>query len=129
VVRYLGWAIAALAALIIIAFAVANRGAVLVSFAPMPFALEIPLFAVALGALALGLLAGALAKLAFGRPHRRIARARLHRIRALEREVASLRRERTGAAPVVTPPGSPPAAAPAPGAGAKPAVPSSRSAA
>ncbi len=92
--RILGWIVAAVAALILIAFSVANRDGVTVSFAPLPFTLDSPLFAVALGALAVGLLSGALAKLAVGSPHRRVARERLHRIRALEREVADLRVER-----------------------------------
>jgi len=98
-VRYLGWIIAAIAALIIIAFSVTNRGAVTVSFAPLPFELNIPLFAVVLGALAIGLLAGVITKMLVASPHRRIARERLHRIRALEREVETLRRERAGSTP------------------------------
>jgi uncharacterized integral membrane protein len=93
-VRIFWWIVAAIAALILIAFSIANRGGVTVSFAPLPFALDVPLFAVALGALALGLLAGVIAKMLVGSPHRRIARARQHRIRALEREVAALRTER-----------------------------------
>lgn len=105
--RYLGWIIAAVAALIIIAFSVANRGGVSVSFAPLPFALDIPLFAVALGALALGLVAGVIAKMLVISPHRRIARERLHRIRALEREVETLRRARTQAASTTPAPARP----------------------
>lgn len=91
--RIVGWLVAALAALILIAFAIANRGGVTISFAPLPFSLDLPLFAVALAALAIGLIAGALAKMLVGSPHRRVARARQHRIRALEREVADLRAE------------------------------------
>lgn len=92
--RLLGWIVAAVAALILVAFSVANRGGITVSFAPLPFTLDVPVFAVALAALAIGLLAGALAKMVVGGPHRRIARERQHRIRALEREVAELRAER-----------------------------------
>lgn len=92
--RYLGWIVAAIAALIIIAFSVANRGTVSVSFAPLPFELSIPLFAVVLGALAIGLVAGVIAKMLVVSPHRRMARERLHRIKALEREVETLRRDR-----------------------------------
>ncbi|MGD9538242.1 MAG: LapA family protein [Alphaproteobacteria bacterium] len=92
--RVFWWTVAAVAALILIAFSIANRGGVAVSFAPLPFTLDVPLFAVALGALALGLIAGVFAKTLAGSPHRRIARDRLHRIRALEREVADLRAER-----------------------------------
>lgn len=92
--RILGWIVAALAALILIAFSVANRGGVTVSFAPLPFTLDVPLFAVALAVLALGLIVGVLAKMVAGGPHRRVARERQHRIRALEREVADLRAER-----------------------------------
>jgi uncharacterized integral membrane protein len=90
-VRIIWWIVAALAALILIAFAIANRGAVEVSFAPLPFALAIPLFAAVLGALAVGLLAGAAAKSLVGTPSRRLARARRQRIEVLEREVAALR--------------------------------------
>jgi uncharacterized integral membrane protein len=93
-VRILWWVVAAVAALILIAFSIANRGATPLSFAPLPFTVEVPLFAVALGALAVGLIAGVIAKTVVGGPHRRIARDRQHRIRALEREVASLRAER-----------------------------------
>ncbi len=92
--RIVGWIVAAVAAIILVAFSVANRGGISVSFAPLPFTLDVPLFAVALGALAIGLLAGAFAKMAVGSPHRRVARERLHRIRALEREIADLRTER-----------------------------------
>ena len=92
--RILGWIIAAVAALILVAFSVANRSGVTISFAPLPFTLDGPLFAVGLAALAFGLLAGTLAKMVAGSPHRRVARERLHRLRALEREVADLRAER-----------------------------------
>ena len=92
--RIFWWVVAAVAALILVAFSIANRGGVAVSFAPLPFTLDVPLFAVALGALALGLLAGVVAKTLAGSAHRRIARDRQHRIRALEREVTALRVER-----------------------------------
>lgn len=92
--RIFWWVVAAIAALILIAFSIANRGGIALSFAPLPFTVEVPLFAVALGALALGLIAGVIAKTVVGGPHRRIARDRQHRIRALEREVAALRAER-----------------------------------
>ena len=92
--RILGWIVAAVTALILVAFSVANRGGVTISFVPLPFALDVPLFAVALASLALGLFTGVLAKMVSGSPHRRIARTRLHRIKALEREVADLRAER-----------------------------------
>ena len=92
--RILGWIVAAVAALILVAFSVANRGGITVSFAPLPFTLDVPVFAVGLAALAVGLLAGALAKMVVANPQRRVARERLHRIKALEREVADLRAER-----------------------------------
>ncbi len=92
--RIVGWIVAAVAALMLVAFSVANRGGVTISFAPLPFTLDVPLFALGLAALAVGLLAGALAKMLAGTPHRRIARERQHRVRALEREIAELRGER-----------------------------------
>ncbi|MSO69276.1 MAG: LapA family protein [Alphaproteobacteria bacterium] len=92
--RILGWIVAAVAALILIAFSIANRGGITISFAPLPFALDVPLFAVALASLAIGLFAGVIAKTVTGSPNRRQSRARAHRIKALEREVADLRTER-----------------------------------
>lgn len=54
------WLLLAPATVIVIAFAVANRQDVTLSFDPLPFALETPLYALGLGFVLLGLLIGGL---------------------------------------------------------------------
>ena len=52
--RILAWVIAAAVGIVVIAFAVANRGPLAISVAPFPFRLDIPIWALAVGALAVG---------------------------------------------------------------------------
>ncbi len=88
--------IAVPAALIIIGFALANRQMVRVSFDPLSreaplYALDLPLFAVALGALALGVIAGGVgAWLAQGK-HRRAERSLKREVTRLTGETEALR--------------------------------------
>ena len=58
--RLLGWLLAVPAGFVAIAFAVANRGTITLSFDPLPYVLELPLYAALLGALLLGVLVGGL---------------------------------------------------------------------
>jgi uncharacterized integral membrane protein len=90
-VKLLGWVIAVPVGLIVIAFAVANREAVEVRFDPLPYAVEIPIYAVALGAIIFGFVVGAVIRWLFDHRWRRLARLRGRRIRALERESDRLR--------------------------------------
>jgi uncharacterized integral membrane protein len=90
-VKLLGWVIAIPVGLIVIAFAVANRETVEVRFDPLPYAVEIPIYAVALGAIIFGFLVGALIRWLFDYKWRHLARLRGRRIRALESENDRLR--------------------------------------
>jgi len=89
--RYLIWLIAAPVALVIIAFAVANRGPATVSFSPLPFVLDIPLWAVAVGAVLFGIIVGSIVRWLIDYRWRRLAHARGRRLRAVEKEVTHLR--------------------------------------
>ncbi len=89
--RILAWSIAAVVALIVIAFAVANRGPVAISVAPLPYRLDIPIWALAVGALAVGFLTGALVRWLLDHKLRRTARRGRRRARALEQELAQAR--------------------------------------
>lgn len=71
-----------------IAFAVANREAVVVSFDPLPFAYSLPLFVVVYAAGFLALLAGGFAAWVHGSGWRRLARQRKREIQRLEDELA-----------------------------------------
>jgi hypothetical protein len=70
------WLLLAPLAVLMIAFAVANRGAVEIRLDPLPFTIEAPLFALAYLCVFLGLLCGGLAAWLAGRRWRRLARAR-----------------------------------------------------
>lgn len=59
--RFLRVFLGALLLLILIVFAVANKGAVTVSVEPLPFVIELPLYLLVFAAILLGLLVGALA--------------------------------------------------------------------
>ena len=86
--RILAWLIAAVMAVLVIAFAVANRGPVSISVDPLPFALDIPIWTLVIGALAVGFAAGALIRWLLDQRARGATRRRM---RALEREGARLR--------------------------------------
>jgi uncharacterized integral membrane protein len=95
---FLRWLILLPVFLIVIAFAIANRRAVIVNFDPFDLdtpavALEMPLFLVVFIAMLAGLLIGGLADwIAQGR-HRRTARREKRHARKLEREVEKRREE------------------------------------
>ena len=89
--RVLAWAIAAAVALVVIAFAVANRGPVSISVEPFPYRLDIPIWALAVGALVVGFLTGAVVRWLLDHKLRRSARRGRRRARALEQELARAR--------------------------------------
>jgi uncharacterized integral membrane protein len=89
--RILAWVIAAAVAIVVIAFAVANRGPVAISVAPFPYRLDIPIWALAVGALAVGFLSGALVRWLLDHKLRRAARRGRRRTRALEKDLARAR--------------------------------------
>lgn len=95
--KLLAWAIAAAVAIVVIAFAVANRGAVPVSVEPLPYVLEVPVWVLSVGALAVGFLAGAMVRWLLDIKWHRAARRNRRRAQALERELA-VARERIDAA-------------------------------
>src|SRR5436309_1477922 len=87
-------------AVVLVAFAVANRGSVVVSFDPFDashpaFALPVPLFALLLAALLLGVVIGGMAAWMRQGKWRRAARLAQSQAHALNAELEQLR-ERTG---------------------------------
>ena len=91
--KILAWVIAAVVAIVVVAFAVANRGPVEISVAPLPYMLDIPIWALAVGALVMGFLAGALIRWLLDHKVRRMARRGRRRMRALEQELAGARKK------------------------------------
>ncbi len=95
--KYIAWPIAAVVAVVVIAFAVANRGGVSISTAPLPYVLDVPIWTLAVGALAVGFLTGALVRWLLDTKWRLAAGRARRRARALENELARVR-ERADAA-------------------------------
>ncbi len=89
--RFVGWIIAVPVALVVIAFAIANRTAVGVHFDPLPYKLDIPLWAAVIGALASGFIMGAFIRWLFDQRWRSEARQTRRHNRALEQEIFSMR--------------------------------------
>jgi uncharacterized integral membrane protein len=88
-VRPIHWFVTLPAACAAAIFAVSNRAHVAVAFWPLPARLEAPLYLVVLLALAVGFLVGELVAWITAGRTRRIARERMRRIAALERELAA----------------------------------------
>jgi uncharacterized integral membrane protein len=85
--RVLGWAVFALAALLLILFAVSNREMVSVGLWPLPAFVELPLYLVVLGTLLLGFIMGQLVTWIGGWRRRREARRARDRVAILEQEL------------------------------------------
>jgi uncharacterized integral membrane protein len=78
---------------VIVAFAIANRTPVDVSFAPFPVVLELPVYGVFLLGLVLGGVLGGSAAWLGGHGHRRDARRMRNKVWALENQVAVLKKQ------------------------------------
>jgi putative membrane protein len=96
-VKFVSRIVAVPIAIIVVAFAIANRHLIEVSLDPLPFTVGLPLDLVVIGALALGFAAGAGAAWLSGYGARHQARGTKARIVALEAEVARLREARAEA--------------------------------
>jgi uncharacterized integral membrane protein len=81
------------ALVVIIAFAIANRGVVEVGLAPFPTTIELPVYGVFLFGLVLGVLVGGIGVWLGGHARRRDARKQRNRAWALENQLNVLKRE------------------------------------
>jgi uncharacterized integral membrane protein len=105
-VRFLFGFVMAPVTVAIVLFAVSNRAPLTLRLWPLPFAVDLPVYVLALGALLVGFLIGAFAAWAAASRWRRRAREQARRAAALERELS----ERRPAAPPS--PAASPSAAP-----------------
>ena len=92
-IKLLRLLIAIVALLIIIGFAIANRGVVEVGLAPLPSTIELPVYGVFLLGLVVGALAGGISVWVAGHAKRREARKARNRAWALENQLNILKHE------------------------------------
>ncbi|HWD58557.1 MAG TPA: LapA family protein [Stellaceae bacterium] len=104
--KFFWWVLLAVAAVLLILFAVSNRESVSVGLWPLPDAIELPLYLVVLVTLIVGFFAGELVAWIGGRRWRSEAKRSRNRIATLERELDAER-----ARPVVAAEPAPPLAA------------------
>lgn len=82
------WLLLLPVAIVLIAFAIANRAPVAVRLDPLPFAIDMPLYAVGLTGIFIGLLAGGVMTWLRGHRWRKLARELQRDNEQLERELA-----------------------------------------
>jgi len=85
--------VALVALIIIVAFAIANRQPVDISFAPFPITLELPLYGAFLFGLAVGVLVGGIGVWLSGLSRRREARRLRSKVWSLENQVKVLKQQ------------------------------------
>jgi lipopolysaccharide assembly protein A len=81
------------ALVVIIAFAIANRGPVQVGLAPFPETVELPVYGVFLFGLIVGVLVGGAGVWLGGHARRRAARRNRDRLRVLENQMSEIKRQ------------------------------------
>jgi uncharacterized integral membrane protein len=89
--KLLSWILLLPIVIAAVVLAIANRHAVPVNFDPLPFAYDIPLFAIVLAAIFVGLIIGFTASWLAAHKWRRMARERGRRLSDLERETKRLK--------------------------------------
>jgi uncharacterized integral membrane protein len=92
-IKLLRLIIGIVALVLIIAFAIANRGVVEVGLAPFPTTIELPVYGVFLFGLVIGVLVGGIGVWLGGHARRRDARKLRNRAWALENQLNVLKRE------------------------------------
>lgn len=89
--RFVIWIVFIPFAIVVVAFAIANRVPVQIQFDPLPFELDAPIWITVIGSVAIGFIIGSLCKWLFDYRYRSELRQGRKLIRGLEKEISSLR--------------------------------------
>lgn len=95
--RHLSWLFTLPLALLAVSFAISNRGHVALELWPLPFTMEVPLFALVLAVVVLGFLLGGLVAWMGQHSHRRAERQHQSRADRLARELEQAKTRATAA--------------------------------
>ena len=88
--RFLAWILIPPLAVILVLFAIANRGDVAIGIDPLPFTFALPLYLIVFGAAALGLVVGYLVMLVSGHRTRRDFRRARRQLAQVESELHAI---------------------------------------
>ena len=98
----LSWLITVPVTVVVVVFAIANRGLIAVSFWPLPWIVPLPVYLVILGSLFLGFLLGAIVAWFSAGRRRQRARQTAEHARALARQLADLQQRHGAPSPAST---------------------------
>lgn len=90
--KHLSWIFTLPITVIVILFAVTNRSPATLSFWPLPWTINLPIYLIILGTLFVGFLLGVTVAWASGSRRRRHARQLAERLRAQDRQILELQR-------------------------------------
>lgn len=112
VFRWVGTVVLTVLALLVISFAVTNRGTVALELWPLPLTVPVPIYLLTFGAALAGFLAGGIVAWMSGHKWRRRARQRASEVTMLKGELAEAKRKAEAppppSAPAPAPTGAPP---------------------
>ena len=89
--RFVIWIVDIPIAIVVVAFAIANRVSVQIQFDPLPFEIDVPIWITVIGSLVTGFIIGSLCKWLIDYRYRSELRQGRKLIRGLEKEIHSLR--------------------------------------
>tara|TARA_Y100001934_G_scaffold283895_1_gene409272 strand:- start:6447 stop:6821 length:375 start_codon:yes stop_codon:yes gene_type:complete len=91
--RFLTWIIAIPVALIIVIFAISNRTPALIDLSPLPFLIDVPIWAIAVGAVLFGIIVGSTVRWLLDHRRRLLANSRAKKLKSAEKEILLLRKK------------------------------------
>lgn len=101
--KHLSWIFTLPITVIVVLFAVTNRSPATLSFWPLPWAVDLPIYLIILGSLFIGFLLGAVAAWASGSRRRRYARQLAEQVRAQNQQILELQRRQQAAEAAASP--------------------------
>ena len=96
--KYFSWIFTLPVTAIVVLFAITNRSLATLSFWPLPWEMNLPIYLIILGALFVGFMLGAVVAWLSGGRRRRQARQLAEQVRAQSRQIAELQQQQRQAA-------------------------------
>ena len=91
--RFLTWLIAIPVALIIIVFAISNRTPAIIDLSPLPFIINVPIWAIAVGAVLFGIIVGSAIKWMLDHRRRVVSISRARKLQSAQKQINLLQKK------------------------------------